>query len=307
MKLVSILIPAVAVVALTIALAVRPETPAIGDDVTIKPASIPSAGEALQVAFAQEEKEEPRKTELPPGTGILKGKITLKGTPPTLPPVVAKGDPTARDAAVCAAMAVPDESLIVKDGAIANVVIYLKKAPKDYKAPPVPANEVVFDQKDCRFLPRVLTVRVGQTVRVKSGDPIAHNTHTSTFRAKEFNQAIGANDRVGVKLVYDKADNTPVKVKCDLHGWMSAYHVVTEHGLAAFTDDKGQFEIVGIPAGQHEFTVWHERPGYLADKKFFLKEDADRVKFGTTKYTISVTVEAGKTTEMNLSFDASKF
>lgn len=288
MKLVSILIPAVAVVALAVVLSVRPETPAVGKEVTIQALALPAAEEAVQVALAEEEKkEEPRKTELPPGTGILKGKITLKGAAPELPPLVKKGDPAAKDSAVCAAMNVADESLIVKGGAIANVVIYLQKSPAGYKAPAVPANEVIFDQKGCQFTPHVLAVRAGQTIRVKSGDPIAHNTHTSPFRSKEFNQAIGANDRVGVKLVHDKPENVPVKVKCDLHPWMSAYHVVTDHPFAAVTDAKGEFEIVGVPAGKHEFTIWHEKPGYIERKQ-------------------AVTITAGKPTELNLDVDVAK-
>jgi hypothetical protein len=283
MKLVSILVPAAAVVALAVVLAVRPETPAVGEDVVV---SLPSAG--VQLALAQEEKkEDPRKTELPPGTGILKGKITLKGTAPTLPPLVKKGDPAAKDSAVCAAMDVADESLIVKGGAIENVVIYLQKAPTGYTPPAVPANEVIFDQKGCQFYPHVMAVRAGQVIRVKSDDPIAHNTHTSPFRSKEFNQAIGAKDRVGVKLVHDKAENVPVKVKCDLHPWMSAYHVVTNHPFAAVTDAKGEFEIVGVPAGKHEFTIWHEKPGYIERKK-------------------AVTIAAGDVARLDLEVDVAK-
>jgi hypothetical protein len=289
-KLLSIVVPAVAIVALTVVLAIRPRTPAVAEDVTIKPvAALPvAAEEPVVVALAQEEKkEEPRKTELPAGTGILKGKITLKGAVPELPPLVKKGDPSAKDAAVCAAMNVEDQALVVKDGAIQNVVIYLQKAPTGYKAPPPAAAPIVFDQKGCQFYPHVLAVRTGQTVTVKSGDPIAHNTHTSPFRSKEFNQAIGANDRVGATLVYDKPENVPVKVKCDLHPWMSAYHVVTDHPFAAVTDEKGEFEIVGVPAGKHEFTIWHEMPGYIERKKV-------------------VTIEAGKPTELNLEVDVAK-
>lgn len=290
-KTLSIVVPVVAVTALLAVLVSRPQTAAVGEDVNPTISPMPLAKAPVQVALAEgEKKEEAKKVDLPAGTGILKGKFTFKGTPPTLPPLVAMGDPSAKDAAVCAAMAVPDNSLIVhaaNGNGIENIVVYLQKAPTGYKAPAPPAAPVVFDQKGCLFLPHVMTVRATQTVLVKSADPISHNTHTSPIRSKEFNQAIGANDRVGVKLTYDKAENVPVKVKCDLHPWMSAYHVVTDHPLAAVTNEKGEFEIIGVPAGKHEFTIWHERPGYVERKK-------------------AVTIEAGKPTELNMELDIAK-
>ena len=56
-------------------------------------------------------------------------------------------------------------------------------------------------------------------------------------------------------------------VKCDLHPHMRAYWLILDHPFAAITDAKGRFEIKGLPAGNHEFRVWHERVGYV-DRKF---------------------------------------
>src|SRR5690348_1347146 len=47
------------------------------------------------------------------GYGNLVGTVTFDGTPPSLAPLVAAGDTSAKDAMVCAAVAVPDESLVV--------------------------------------------------------------------------------------------------------------------------------------------------------------------------------------------------
>src|SRR5262249_50030224 len=154
--------------------------------------------------------------------------------------LVTKGDSGARDAAVCAADAIPDESIVVNstNKGIANVVIYLAKAPAtikpDLKDPP--KDPAVFDQKGCKFFPHVLALRVGQEMRVKSEDPISHNTHTFPSRNPQLNGAISPNDRVGVSYTYKKPESEPVQVVCDLHTWMKAYHFPVDHPYIAVTD-----------------------------------------------------------------------
>ncbi|HTI50958.1 MAG TPA: hypothetical protein VL475_08405, partial [Planctomycetaceae bacterium] len=157
------------------------------------------------------------------GTGTLTGVIQFDGNPPTLDPVVRKGDANVKDAAVCAAQDVPNEELVVnKDNkGIANVFVYLQKVPAGVKVPK-PEGEPVFDQKACQFLPHALLVQAGEKVLVKSEDPIPHNTHTYPVRGDGFNKVIAANDRKGVELKYTKAERFPVKVVCDYHTWMKA-------------------------------------------------------------------------------------
>jgi hypothetical protein len=225
------------------------------------------------------------------GTGTLKGVVTYEGAVPKRPVLVKKGDPTvkAEDRAVCASEEHLSEALIVdsETKGIANVFVYLAKAPAGAKSA-TPKDPVVFDQKECHFLPHALTVRVKQTLLVKSDDPIAHNTHTFPVRNSGFNQVIKAGDRKGVPLVYTKAEKLPVQVKCDFHPWMVAYHLPLDHGFMAITNEKGEFEIPDLPAGSHKFIVWQEKAGYL-DRSF------------------TVDVKAGKTTDAKLSFGASKF
>ena len=60
----------------------------------------------------------------------------LKGEAPKLDPLVRKGSPDAKDAAVCAAMDVPDDSLVVGEGGgIANVFIYLNLRYEFFQSP----------------------------------------------------------------------------------------------------------------------------------------------------------------------------
>ncbi|MSR57428.1 MAG: hypothetical protein EXS05_07130 [Planctomycetaceae bacterium] len=224
------------------------------------------------------------------GTGTFSGVVLFDGNPPTAELVVKKGDATKKDAAVCAAQDVPSEELVInKDNkGIANVFIYLDKAPAGAKFDKAEGKEVVFDQMGCRFLPHALVAQAGQKVMVKSGDPIGHNTHTSPLRNNPFNQVITANDRVGVDLKYVKAEKQPIEVKCDFHPWMKAYHLILDHPYMAVTDADGKFTIADLPPGKHEFKIWHEKKGYL-ERKY------------------AVEVKPGETTDVKLSFDAAKF
>ena len=44
---------------------------------------------------------------------------------------------------------------------------------------------------------------------------------------------------------------------------MDSYIEVLDQPYAAVTDTDGKFRIEKLPAGEHTFTVWHERCGYL--------------------------------------------
>jgi hypothetical protein len=195
--------------------------------------------------------------------GSVTGQFVLKGDAPQIAAVKIMG----KDAEVCAAKELPEETLIVdeKTKGIANIVVYLKKAPKsihpDLKASK--EQQITFDQKDCRFTPHVLLVRTDQEVLVKSDDPVNHNTHTHPFRNQELNFLLKPKDREGVPVKYDQAESLPMPVNCDLHPHMKAYWVICDHPYMALTDKEGKFKIENLPEGEYEFTVWHERTGYI--------------------------------------------
>ncbi|MEZ6131991.1 MAG: carboxypeptidase regulatory-like domain-containing protein [Planctomycetaceae bacterium] len=239
------------------------------------PAAEPAPAESEPTETAATETPAAHKTESKPAadakkksvdpnaTGGFVGSVVLDGDAPTLAPLVEKGSETVKDKEVCAAEAVPDESLIVGEGnGIANVFIYLRRAPKGYKSE-APSEPVVLDQKGCVFTPHVALIQAGQKVVVKSSDAIQHNIHTFPERNQGTNLLIKANDQEGVELAYPKAESEPLQVKCDIHAFMSSWHLVLDHPFMALTDANGKFQIDGLPAGDYEFRVWHERGGLL--------------------------------------------
>ena len=201
------------------------------------------------------------------GQFVLDGKIDV----PVLFPkgaanVVAKAPTCVQD--------IPDDSLIVNptNNGVANVFIYLNKAPADIhpdlKA--VPTAKKTLDQLSCRFTPHGQTLRVGQALNCINSDTEGHNTHTNPVSSNAVNPLLAAGNKVGQDVIFAVADTFPVKVNCDIHGWMEAYVLVKDHPYVAVSDADGKFKIENLPVGEHEFRVWHERQGYL-NRKLMIK------------------------------------
>jgi len=226
--------------------------------VTLKPAE---EGAAATTGTATAESTGTATAEAPAaagGSSDLVGTVLFDGTPPTLTPLIAQGADV-KDKAVCSAMEVPDETLVVDPATkgVQNVFVFLEKAPAGASSAPPPEKQI-FDQKGCRFLPHAIVVRTKIPLFVLSDDSVGHNTHTYPNRNASFNGAISANERKGVPVTYAQPEREPFKVSCDVHPWMSAYHLPLDHGFAAVTNEKGEFTIKGLPAGSHTLKVWHE-------------------------------------------------
>ena len=52
-----------------------------------------------------------------------------------------------------------------------------------------------------------------------------------------------------------------IKVVCDVHSWMKAWIIVTEHPYYALTDADGQFRLENVPEGSYRIKAWHEELG----------------------------------------------
>ena len=225
--------------------------------------------------------------------GTLVGRVVFEGPRP-LPSVKFKKGMATADATVCSVSGdIPLEELVVSEkNGVANVFIYLDKPPAGFKVT-VPDTELVFDQKNCRFLTHALFAQVGQTVRVVNDDAALHNTRCVVQRNVAKNYSIGMNDRKGAALVYKKTEREPIHVVCDLHKWMSAYHLVLEHPFAAVSDADGYFKIENLPAGNYQFKVWHEK--------------GDLGTSGLLESKYKVTIKSGEETSVTITAGAKKF
>jgi hypothetical protein len=183
----------------------------------------------------------------PPGKGVIKGKLLYTGPKPPLKQV---GGSSCHGSAPT----VPEDWLIVSDkNELANVVIYLKEPPAVDMPPPPPP---VVDQKNCVYIPHVVAIQAGQTLKVTSSDPTTHNFHTLGRSNGEQNLAMGPNGSSSIRFT---AAELPIRVKCDVHPWMSGYVAVFEHPFFAVTKADGSFEIKGLPPGEYAVAFWHEK------------------------------------------------
>jgi plastocyanin len=178
--------------------------------------------------------------------GEVKGSISFKGKAPEL-----KALPVTKDQTVCG-KTVPDETVEVVNGKLANVVVTVKGAPTQPGT-----TQVVIDQHQCRYLPHVQAAAAGSALEIVNSDPVLHNIHGYLGQVTAFNVAMPMKDqKVSKKL----AKPGVVRVKCDVHAWMAAFVVVVD-GPAAVSGADGAFEIKGVPPGTYTVTAWHEKLG----------------------------------------------
>jgi hypothetical protein len=119
--------------------------------------------------------------------------------------------------------------------------------------------EVVMDQPCCRFEPRVLALREGQTLIAKNSSPINHNFKYDSEKDGD-NKLVPAGGKLEIKL---QASARPILVNCTIHGWMHGAIRVFDHPYFAVTDGDGKFEIKSAPAGKYNLVMWHDGQGWV--------------------------------------------
>ncbi len=188
--------------------------------------------------------------------GSLTGKATFKAAPPKRDAIKMNADPVC--AKENAGKTILKEDVIVNNGGLANVFVYVKEGFKG-TPPPAPTTAAVFDQHGCMYAPHVMGIRVGQPLKVLNSDPTLHNVNAQAKVNSKFNKGMPTKGG-SFEQKFTKPE-TMVKVKCDVHGWMNAYIGVLDHPFFAVTDGNGAFEIKDLPDGEYTIEAWHEKLG----------------------------------------------
>lgn len=115
---------------------------------------------------------------------------------------------------------------------------------------------VTLDQKGCRFSPHVLVVRPNTKVKVLNPDGVLHNFRTYSQVNPAINKA-QPGFKKEMTVTFDKPES-PFRIGCDAHSWMSGWIVVREYPFYAITDANGNFRIENVPAGKRVVSMWHE-------------------------------------------------
>ena len=186
--------------------------------------------------------------------GTISGVVKFEGDVPEM-----KVLEITKDQAVCGATDKYDESLVVGEGnALKNTIVYLIDISQgkgiDEKAKPE------IDQDGCKFTPHIQIVPVGVRLTMLNSDRIMHNVHIFSSINKPVNKPQAKNRRKMPLAGVKKAEG-PVAVKCDIHGWMSAWIAYVPHPYFAVTNEKGEFTLEDVPAGTYKLGYWHEACG----------------------------------------------
>jgi plastocyanin len=182
------------------------------------------------------------------GVGTITGKVVFKGTHASGKVAIGK------DKEVCGDSKLDPVLVVGSQGEVKNAVIQIADLKQAVSVP----KEAVFDQVKCEYVPHVLAIPVGAMVKIKNSDGILHNVHTFSEKNSPFNRAQPKYlQEISEKFTKPEV----VSLRCDVHGWMSGWIVVTESSFYYVTSADGSFKLESVPVGKYTLEVWHETLG----------------------------------------------
>ena len=211
----------------------------------------------------------------PATAGELKGTVVLDGVAPRNTPIRMLADPA------CMREAQGEQALetyvVGRDGkSLGNVFVYVKDGLGHYVFD-TPTEKVTFDQRQCRYRPHVLGIRVGQPLEIVNSDPTLHNIHAMAQVNREFNNGQPIQ---GQKTLHTfTAKEVMLPFKCDVHGWMSAFVGVLDHPYFAVTGSDGTFDMKSLPPGTYTIEAWHEKLGTMTQSVIIGAKETKDIAF----------------------------
>jgi plastocyanin len=224
------------------------------------PAAAPAADQAMSAA--------PAATPIDPATvATVSGTVKFDGTAPKASKIDMSQDPGCKGANQA-------ENVVVSDGDLANVFVYVKDG-LGSRTFDTPKDPVVLEQQGCQYHPHVLGVMAGQTVQIKNADPTTHNIHPTPKDNREWNESQPPQSPAIEKNFAREEIMLPVK--CNQHPWMKMYVNVVKSPFYAVTDKSGKYEIKGLPPGDYTIAFVHEKLGEQDQKVTVAPKDSKTV------------------------------
>lgn len=151
--------------------------------------------------------------------GIVKGTITIGGKPVTDAVVSIEGIPAELAKALPARAAAPKK---------------------------------IIDQRNTKFIPRVVAIRVGESVDFPNHDKVWHNVY-SKGGANDFDLGLYPPGKTRSQTFKNPGVS---RILCNAHPDMEAFVVVKTHPFFSTTDSRGNYEIGNVPLGKVRVEVW---------------------------------------------------
>ncbi len=161
-----------------------------------------------------------------------------------------------------------------------NVVVYIDNVPGEH---PPPEELVELDQVKLEFVPHVLPVVKGTTVRFHNNDPVSHDiTWPACCGGAYPSHSLGTWDKGNTKD-FTYAKEGKLTLLCKVHPRMEAHVVVLQNPFFTKGNEEGTFEIKEVPPGEYLLKAWCPKPRKRKPK------------------VAKVTVAAGKVTDQDFS------
>ena len=141
---------------------------------------------------------------------------------------------------------------VVAKGLRSNADVVVSLQAPGLKVTP-PATPLTVDQKGMLFVPHVLAVVVGTSVRFLNSDAVAHNVFSPEGK---YNLGTWPQGETR-EYKFDKPG--AYTQLCRVHPEMESYVVVLDTPHFAVTDKAGKFEIAGVPPGTYTLVAWSEK------------------------------------------------
>jgi len=136
----------------------------------------------------------------------------------------------------------------------ADAVVYVQQAPGTFPA----GKPADLDQRKMQFIPHVLPVVAGTTVKFLNSDPTPHNV----FSPDNEKYNLGTWPQGQTKeYTFNKCTKLPCVYTqlCRVHAEMEGYVVVLQNPFFAVTSKEGHYEIANVPPASYTLSVWHAK------------------------------------------------
>lgn len=149
----------------------------------------------------------------------------------------------------------------------AEAVVFIQQVSGTAPAP----KSVDMDQKQFQFVPHVLPVVAGTTVKFLNSDPTPHNVFSPDY--EKYNLGTWPQGQTKEHAFATCAKPPCVYTQlCRVHPEMEGFVVVLQNPYFGVSDKAGHFEIENVPPGSYTLAVWH--PKLKAAPKPVTVEDA---------------------------------
>ena len=137
-----------------------------------------------------------------------------------------------------------------RGSAVVDAVVY---AIPEGKERPVAKRTAIMDQKNRMFVPHVLPIQTGTSVKFPNSDDIRHQVY-SFSSAKTFQLPLYEGTPSN-PILFDKPG--VAVLGCNIHDRMTAYIVVVDTPYFGTTAKNGRVKLDDLPGGKYVVHVWY--------------------------------------------------